>query len=135
MTTISHLKPGTILTNKEISQTFKCPFEGGMRWSLKTNALVLVTNPLISPYGNQWDGKTLHFIGMGKTGDQQLSKQNKTLYEMESNGIKVYYFNLLKPTQYTYIGEMKKASDPYQRKVKDAQGHLRKVWVFPLKRK
>ena len=66
----------------ELTETFQCSTQGGMRRSHETNTLIIVSNHLKSIYKDRWDGEagTLHYTGMGTQGDQELSfAQNKTL--------------------------------------------------------
>jgi len=41
---VKNLKPGDIISNKELCNVFKCSPQGGMRRSLKTNILVLISD-------------------------------------------------------------------------------------------
>ncbi|HPE41337.1 MAG TPA: CBS domain-containing protein [Bacteroidales bacterium] len=73
---------------------------------------------------------------MGKKGDQDINySQNKTLRESVKNGVDIYLFEVFEHGQYVYQGEVQLAGDPYIAEQKDGDGVLRKVWVFPLKRK
>lgn len=79
--TIADLKIGNIYINQDITETFKCSSQGGMRRSNKTNTLVLIVkhnNPL---YDDQWtDDEILNYTGMGTSGDQKIDfSQNRTL--------------------------------------------------------
>ena len=130
------LRIDTVLTNQELMDVFKCGNAGGMRRSKKTNSLVLIFDHTKHLYDDVWKGDTLHYTGMGVTGDQQLDfQQNKTLAESRTNGVTVHLFEVFEPKQYSYIGEVYLADEPYQEKQKDKNGLLRNVWVFPLKRK
>jgi hypothetical protein len=62
------IKIGSVLTNKELAQTFKCGPMGGMRRSRKTNSLVLTTSKT-AVYHDRWEGDVLHYTGMGLRGD------------------------------------------------------------------
>jgi 5-methylcytosine-specific restriction enzyme A len=133
MTTLAQ---GTILNNKQICELFLCSSQGGMRKSNKTNTLVLITNYLESVYNDRWEDDILHYTGMGQLGNQSLEfAQNKTLANIEKNGVHVHYFEVLKKYEYTYIGEMLKAGEPYLAQQLDANGELRQVYIFPLRLK
>ena len=131
------LKPpfeiGQIVTNAEIISTFKVGNMGGMRRSLKTNSLILIMDHTKGFYKDKYKEKEIHYIGMGKYGDQKLDRQNKTLFESDKNNVNVYFFEVFHPTEYTYRGKVKLARFPYQEEQLDVEGNLRKVWVFPLK--
>ncbi|MES9933548.1 MAG: HNH endonuclease signature motif containing protein [Candidatus Sedimenticola sp. PURPLELP] len=125
---------GDIVSNSEIVTTFKCGNMGGMRYSLKTNALVLVSDPFKGFYEDEWSGDVLHYTGMGKEGDQILKgNQNLRLYESKTNGVDLHLFEVNKPKEYTYLGNVELASEPYQEFQNDSNGNNRKVWIFPLK--
>lgn len=131
---IEQLIPGTVLNNQQLCEIFKCGPQGGMRKSNTTKTLVLITNHVESVYSDVWNGNELHYTGMGQKSDQSLDfMQNKTLNEIESNGITVHYFEVFKDKQYTYSGRLVKAGDPYQTNQLDVNQTLRKVWIFPLK--
>ena len=71
---------------------------------------------------------------MGSEGDQSLDfMQNKTLAESKLNGVHVFIFEVFKPKEYTYIGAVELADEPYQSKQTDQNKELRHVWIFPLK--
>ena len=131
---IKQLIPGTVLNNQQLCEIFKCSPQGGMRKSNTTHTLVLITNHIKSVYTDIWNDDVLHYTGMGQTGDQSLDfMQNKTLNEIEYNGVSVHYFEVFKDKEYTYSGRLIKADSPYQTQQYDANKILRKVWVFPLK--
>jgi 5-methylcytosine-specific restriction enzyme A len=105
----------------------------GMRRSLETNTLVLVSDHT-KLYEDRWEGNIFHYTGMGKKGDQSLSfHQNKTLAESDTNGVDVYLFEVLRPNEYIFMGQVELAGEPYQEEQFDEDKKLRKVWVFPLK--
>ena len=127
------LKPGDTVTNAELCDIFQCSGQGGMRRSLRTNSLVLVSNPFKAAYGDVWRGVVFHYTGMGLTGDQSLEfAQNRTLNELPTNGVKAFLFEVFEPKCYTFIGEVMLADQPYQTEQEDMNGDLRKVWIFPL---
>jgi len=130
------IKQGAIINNDEVKDIFKCSGQGGMRRSKKTNSLILVSNNVKSLYTNRWDGEILNYTGMGATGDQELlGTQNKTLLESNDNGVCVYLFEVYKPQQYTYRGEVELVSAPFQEIQKDSNNEDRNVWIFPIRLK
>lgn len=127
------IRPGSILRNDDLQTTFLCSSQGGMRRSLRTNTLVLISDHTKSLYEDRWEGKIFHYTGMGKVGDQDLYySQNRTVLESKSNGVEVHLFEVFIETQYVYIGKVQLAGDPYQEQQLDEEQNLRKVWVFPL---
>lgn len=131
---ISDLKVGSIYSNADIIEAFKCGNMGGMRKSNTTRTLMIVSDHTKGLYDDMWHGDVLHYTGMGKVGDQVLQgNQNKTLYESGTNGIAVHLFEVLDPAEYTYRGQVKLVEKPYQDYQNDDNGHRRKVWMFPVK--
>lgn len=127
-----NIKVGQILTNHEIGDLFKSTIYMGMRRSLETNTLVLVSDHT-KLYEDRWEGEVFHYTGMGKNGSQSLSfHQNKTLAESNINGIDVFLFEVLKPKEYIFMGQVVLAGEPYQEEQFGEDGKLRKVWIFPL---
>ncbi len=128
--------PGATLNNHELTSSFLCSGQGGMRRSKRTNTLVIVSNHVESLYDDRWIDDVLHYTGMGQTGPQSLDfNQNKTLRESPTNGVAVHLFEVFTKRVYTYIGEVVLAGDPYQEQQSDAEGNDRPVWVFPLRLK
>lgn len=132
----NYLKRGQIINNDQLCEIFKCSPQGGMRRSLKTNSLVLVSNHVASIYDDRWIGDVFHYTGMGQLGDQTLiGTQNKTLAESQINGVDVYLFEVDRETEYRYQGPVELAATPYQEVQPDQAQQDRKVWVFPLRLK
>jgi len=130
---MSTLTSGVELSNRQVCDFFRCSTQGGMRRSLKTNTLVLISNHVDSIYHDRWIDNILHYTGMGQKGDQRLdATQNKTLNESSSNGVAVHLFEVHVDGVYTYVGQVRLAYDPYQETQPDKTKVERKVWVFPL---
>ncbi|MDC0325675.1 HNH endonuclease [bacterium] len=128
------LQIGETIDNNQICEFFKCSPQGGMRRSLATNSLVLISNHIKSIYNDRWLKGVLNYTGMGAEGDQSLvGNQNRTLYDSETNGIQVHLFEVFEPKKYTYSGKVQLVGKPYQERQPDAEGNSRKVWIFPLK--
>ena len=128
------LKPGDTITNKELQELFRCSSQGGMRRSHQTNTLVIVSDHTKAIYEDRWINGTFHYTGMGLEGDQSLEfAQNKTLAESQTSGIEVFLFEVFKRGNYTFIGRVELAGNPYQEEQLDKNDNLRSVWVFPLK--
>lgn len=128
------LKPGNFVDNNGLRSIFKCGQQGGMRRSLTTNTLVIISDPFKSIYEDHWIDNIFHYTGMGMEGHQSLDfQQNKTLAQSDTNGVEVYLFEVFEPQKYTFIGQVKLAGDPYQEEQPDKNGNQRNVWIFPLK--
>ena len=133
---ISKMQVGNIYNNKTIQETFKCSGQGGMRRGHLTNSLVLFSDQLkkepiyedksyIDKYGNQ----IMHYTGEGqkRNQDQELKKQNRTLYDSNELSTKVYLFETFKAGKHTFRGEVKLCASPYTE-----QQNGRMVYIFPL---
>ena len=126
---------GEVITNGQLSDMFKVGNMGGMRRSKSTGTLVLISDNTKGLYHDQWHDGRLLYTGMGKVGDQVLEgNQNKTLAESNTNGVKVYLFEVNTPGQYTFVGRVQLAAKPYQEIQPDDNGNDRKVWIFPLEK-
>lgn len=124
---------GEVIPNSRLTEVFQCGNMGRMRRSKKTDTLVLVTNHNKCLYHDKWEGEVLHFTGVGKVGDQTLhGKQNITLHESGSNGVRVFLFEVFEPKHYTFQGEVKLCGEPYQDRQEDSNGDMRFVWRFPV---
>lgn len=127
------LKPGEILNNEQLCATFKCSPQGGMRRSIETNTLLIISNHTRAVYEDRWVDGILHYTGMGLRGDQQLSfAQNKTVAESANSGVELFLFEVFEAGQYIFRGPVVLAATPYQEKQPDEDRNIRKVWVFPL---
>ena len=128
------LNLGQEISNEQIMEIFKCGNMGGMRRSIKTSTLVIVSDHTKGLYDDKWLADVLHYTGMGLRGNQSLMwSQNKTLYESNENGVDVFLFEVFKSKHYTYRGQVKLISKPYEEVQKDIDGNNRNVWIFPLK--
>jgi 5-methylcytosine-specific restriction protein A len=127
------IEPGEILKNEDLIKIFKVSPQGGMRRSLKTNSLVIVSNHVKSIYDDRWVGDTFEYTGMGATGNHSLSfAQNRTLAESNENGIDVYLFEVFVNKEYVFIGKVKLSGKPFTEIQPDVNNVDRNVVVFPL---
>jgi 5-methylcytosine-specific restriction enzyme A len=130
---IKTLKVGDVFDNSTLASTFRCAVSGGMRRSHTTNTLLLISDHT-KMFDDRWDGDVFLYTGMGKDGPQSLNYgQNKTVSESNENGIKMYLFEVFKPNEYTFIGEVKLADEPFQEEQLGDNKEMRTVWIFPLK--
>lgn len=130
---IQDLKINSIIDNHTLCKIFKCAPQGGMRRSHRTNTLVLISDRT-KLYEDKSENGIYHYTGMGQVGNQELKSQNMTLAESRKNDISVHFFEVMKPKQYTYRGEVELVAAPYIDQQKDINGLMRNVWVFPLKK-
>lgn len=134
MPILSKIEQGQVLNNDQLCEIFKCSPQGGMRRSLETNTLVIVSNHVQSIYDDRWINDIFHYTGMGQNGNQSLTfAQNKTLAESNSNGVEVHLFEVEKEKEYIYQGQVTLAGLPTQEMQLDASDNERQVFIFPLK--
>lgn len=126
------IKPGTVMTNKDLVRKFKCPNSGGIRPSNTTNTIVLICNHTKSLYQDRWEGNILYYTGTGRIGDQELTGKNKTLAESKNKSKELYLFEVFEPQKYVYTGKLELVGKPFYEKQLDEKGNLRKVLIFPL---
>ena len=128
------LKIGQEITNSDIVDIFKCGNMGGMRRSYATNTLVLISDYTKGLYHDKWIGGTLHYTGMGKSGDQDINKaQNKTLANCMNNDVDIHLFEVMDAGQYTYCGRIELVGKPYTETQPGEDGKDRLVWMFPIR--
>ena len=133
MSITQNLTQGQILNNQDLQDIFGCSPQGGMRRSLKTNTLVIVSNHIESIYDDRWIDGIFHYTGTGRIGDQSLTfQQNKTLTESNTNGVEVHLFEVDVDKEYKYQGIVQLSGTPYEERQPDDEGNDRKVYVFPL---
>ena len=133
-----HFKPqlniNDELSNNEICEIFKVAPRSGMRRSLKTNTLVLISDPTKEKYSDRWEDDVLYYTGMGLQNDQSLEfQQNKTLYRSNLMDIDIHLFEVKREGRYLYKGLVYLAAEPYQERQIDINKKMRNVWIFPLK--
>jgi 5-methylcytosine-specific restriction protein A len=58
--------------------------------------------------------------------------QNRVLAESRTNGVELYLFEVKKPNQYTFLGQVELARAPYQERQDDVDRVSRNVWIFPI---
>ncbi|MED4012947.1 AAA family ATPase [Priestia aryabhattai] len=124
---------GKSIDNKKLMEVFRCGVKGGMRRSLKTNSLVLIShfNSKIYPNTQEKNG-LFHYVGMGQQGDQNIEfSHNKTLYNSNRNGVGLYFFKSEEKDNYYYFGRVLLVDEPKQEFTPDGFDK-RKIWVFPL---
>ncbi len=129
-----YIQEGQVLTNRELTEVFKCGNMGRMRKSNTYNTLTLISNHTKGLYNDVWKSDILHFTGTGKIGDQKIRfSQNRTLAESNETNIPIYLFEVYEHAKYTYKGKVKLVGEPYQDIQVGDDEEPRKVWIFPIK--
>lgn len=132
MTMTRALAINEVVNNQQLCEVFLCAPQGGMRKSNRTNTLTLISDKT-KLYDDKVVDDIYHYTGMGQSGDQKMSGQNLTLAESDGNGVEIHFFEVMKPREYTYRGQVELAGEPYQDQQKDQDGRQRLVWIFPLR--
>jgi sugar fermentation stimulation protein A len=127
------LNIGEILTNKEIASTFGCSNQGGIRKSKKTNTIVAIAKMTDCLYSHREEKDIFYFMGMGKKGNQELTRQNKALAEGKKEGYEVHLFIMYKEGEYTYKGTVDIDRSIETSRALDSDGKERDVIIFPLR--
>ena len=126
------IQKGKIFNNEQLRNLFGCSPQGGMRRSIKTNSLILISNHVKTIYEDRWMGELFLYTGMGQKGDQEFISQNKTLAESNENQVDVYLFEVWEVKKYSFTGRVKLAEIPYREIQTDSDGLDRSVLIFPL---
>ncbi|KRF54840.1 hypothetical protein ASG97_05455 [Bacillus sp. Soil745] len=129
-----NIQIGKSITNKELMNIFRCGGQGGMRRSIKTNTLVLISDFTSDIYKNACKKNDIwHFVGMGTDGDQTLEyRQNATLYKSNENKVDLHLFKKVKKDEYQYINRVLLAGEPECEKEDMNDNNSRTILVFPL---
>jgi len=130
---IDDLKRGSIIDEKTLMNIFKCGQMGGMRRSLRTNSLVLLSYNDETYYKKAKKEEGIwKYTGMGKSGDQSLDYlQNKTLFSSNEKDINVYLF-IVNDKKYKFIDQVFLAGEPTKEEFPGEDGDIREILLFPL---
>lgn len=131
----------TVLSGSDLYKYFQCANEGGMRYSSKTDTLLLITKSSDTPslgknfYDDKWDEthSRFYFTGEGRIGDQKLIRQNKRLSEYFTNTTRLLLFEQNAANSYIFHGEVVLDGDFEKSMQPDLNGQMRLVYLFPLK--
>ncbi len=132
--TMIDLKMDSILTNKEIAELFQVSNQGGIRKSKETKSIVCIAKMIPCVYKHKKEKDIFWFTGMGKKGDQSLTRQNKALFEAEKENFKIHLFELYEEGKYIYKGIQKISGDIKTEIQADEEGQEREVLLFPFRK-
>ena len=133
-------------TKSEVARVFGLSSEGRIRLSRTGSDLVLFSDPWSAEHlGHNFDGWSAegagvyYFKGEGQSGDQQLARGNRHIYEHAKDGVSLRVFvaaheERLSPLPQVYLGRFQiDPPDPYRPAIApDRQGKPRRVLVFKL---
>ena len=131
---LKRFRNGDIIGNKEIADFFKVTNQGGIRKSLKTKSIVVIAKFTDCSYKHSKKEDILYFVGMGKKGNQQLTRQNKALFDAKKEGFAIHVFEMYEEGNYTYKGIHEISGDLLNEKQLDDNGEERDVIIFPLEK-
>jgi len=127
---------GDEFTEKELYTQFRVRNSGGIRPSVKNKVIVLINSFFSEKQGgyeneiNEKSGFVYH-VGEGE-GNQEMKRNNKSIYESKQNGYTLLYFDKPEPNKIIYRFQVEydsKKSD----KQKNSAGIRRNVILFKLK--
>lgn len=125
---------GQTYSVKDYCKEFECGCRSGMNYSKTTKSMVIITKANCSEHGDFWKDDVLHYTAQGKIGEQTLTRSNKRLANVNSEGTRLHIYQLVKPNEYLYKGEAE-LINIYTIKAIDEAGNLRTVYKFELKLK
>ncbi len=105
----------------------------GMVYVVKTNTLILTSKYTKGRiYQDKLENNTIHYTGMGQTGDQIEAFGNKRLINAKRDNTTVYMFLVYKEGEFRYYGRVSLDQPYYFDNEEDINGLMRKVYKFPL---
>lgn len=105
----------------------------GMVYVVKTNTLILTSKYTKGRiYQDKIEHNTIHYTGMGQTGNQVEAFGNKRLINAKRDNTTVYLFLVYKDGEFRYYGRVSLDQPYYFDNEPDVNGDMRKVYKFPL---
>jgi hypothetical protein len=146
---IEELVVGQLYSNDEIFRSLKVANAGGIRLSLQGDTVlraVIMTSAQgfhsadENPYHDRLEGDTLTFTAAGKVGQQTLAGANNRIIEQKKFNFPIHGFVLIAnrrdksvgPRRWKYLGLLEYLRHYPDTQV-DADGKVRKVWLFEFK--
>jgi hypothetical protein len=146
---IEALEVGHLYSNEEIFRSLKVGNAGGIRLSLADKAVlraVIMTSEQNfhgareNPYHDRLEGGVLTYTAAGKLGQQTLAGMNSRLIEQKTFNFPIHAFSLtasrrdksVGPNHWKYLGLLEYLRH-YPDTQLDAEGKVRKVWLFEFK--
>lgn len=123
------LKIGEIVSNRRLMDIFHCACEGGIRYSSKTETVVVVINNTKDGRPNRENEGRLFFAGRPFKHGETFEGANKRLENFLREGKPVFVFQVDEPGKYQYRGRAAASGVPEI--AIDNSGE--KYPVFPMK--
>ncbi|MFZ0782162.1 MAG: restriction endonuclease [Candidatus Sulfotelmatobacter sp.] len=146
---IEALEVGHLYSNDQIFRSLKVGNAGGIRLSLRGKAVlraVVMTSEQNfhgtreNPYHDRLEGGVLTYTAAGKLGQQTLAGMNNRLVEQKTLDFPIHAFSLtasrrnksVGPNHWKYLGLLEYLRHYPDTQV-DAEGKVRRVWLFEFK--
>jgi HJR/Mrr/RecB family endonuclease len=146
---IEALVVGQLYSNEEIFRSLKVSNAGGIRLALQDKVVlraVIITSVQgfhgagENPYHDRLEGDILTYTAAGKLGQQTLAGVNNRLIEQKTSDFPIHGFVLVAsrrdssvgPKRWRYLGLLEYLRH-YPDTQLDADGKVRKVWLFEFK--
>jgi HJR/Mrr/RecB family endonuclease len=147
--TIDPFVVGELYSNEEIFRSLNVSNAGGIRLSLRDNAVLRavvmtavrgVHGAGENPYHDRLESGVLTYTAAGKLGEQTLAGVNSRLIEQKTFSFPIHGFELIAsrrdksvgPKRWRYLGLLEYIRH-YPDNQLDAEGRVRKVWLFEFK--
>jgi len=131
---INSLNIGDVFTREQLMAIFKISGQSGIMKTNTLNCLVLTTSEENGIYDDTAvENGLITYTGEGLVGDQQLNKNNKTIFDSKENKLPMFLFSKDKNRKYIFEGRVELYDEPFQTQENDINGDSRLVWKFPLR--
>lgn len=125
---------GNVYTNAQLNEETGCSIMGGIRVAHSTRSIVLVHVPG-SVYNDRIDpadSRIFLYTGQGLEGDQELTRGNLALSNVNITDVTIHFYIKERPNEYRYQGEYQLVGDVFEEEQLDQNGDLRNVFMFPI---
>lgn len=146
---INELEVGKLYSNEEVFRTLGVANAGGIRLSTENGtvkrAVIMTSDPAFhrnweNPYHDRLEGTVLTYTAAGKFGEQTLAGANTRLIEQKKLNFPIHGFALIASRRDRSVGERRwrylgllEYLRHYPDNQLDADGKIRKVWLFEFK--
>lgn len=146
---IQELVVGELYSNEEVFRTLGVANAGGIRFSIQNDvvvrAVIMTSDQSLqrsweSPYHDRLEGAVLTYTAAGKFGQQTLAGANSRLIEQKLLNFPIHGFSLIASRRdpsvgarrWKYLGMLEYLRH-YPDTQLDAEGKVRKVWLFEFR--
>lgn len=100
------IEVGETINNRQLMDIFHCACEGGIRYSSKTQTIILVINNTKKGIPNVWHGNIIEFAGRPFKQMENFTGANKRLEQFLSTNGAVFLFEVNDPGKYEFRGRV-----------------------------